>query len=98
MQEEFFMILSGTGTLRVNDENIEVSPGFVFSKPAGKGIAHQFINTGTEVLEILDVGTIEKDDVATYPDEKVVYIRKDDLVFSTDDDLMSKGWTSNPNI
>ncbi|WP_349947421.1 cupin domain-containing protein [Lacrimispora sp. BS-2] len=41
-QEEFFMILSGTGTLRINDEERAVSQGDFIAKPAGKNIAHTF--------------------------------------------------------
>lgn len=43
-QEEFFYILSGTGTLRLNDEMYPVGPEDFFAKPAGKNIAHTFYN------------------------------------------------------
>lgn len=33
------------------------------------GLAHAFYNSGTEELEILDVGTVEDSDVCDYPDE-----------------------------
>ncbi|MGZ4030950.1 MAG: cupin domain-containing protein [Tumebacillaceae bacterium] len=94
LQEEFFLILSGTGTLRINDEEIPVKQGDFVAKPAGKGIAHHFINTGTEIMQILDCGTIDRNDVATYPDEDVVFLRKDGLYFKKSDSL--KDWTSIP--
>ena len=94
-QEEFFLIMSGNGTLRMNGEEIPVKTGDVISKPAGKDIAHQFINNSLEILQILDVGTREKDDVATYPDENVVYIRNKRLVFNVKDNM--ENWTSDPN-
>ncbi len=94
-QEEFFMIMSGTGILRMNGEEVPVKSGDVISKPAGKDIAHQFINNGSEILQILDMGTREKDDIATYPDENVVFIRNKNLVFSSGNCL--KEWTSDPN-
>ena len=94
-QEEFFMILGGTGLLRMDGNEIPVRAGDVVSKPAGKGIAHQFINNGSEVLQILDVGTQESNDIATYPDERVIFIRNQDMVFKMEDQL--EGWTSDPN-
>ncbi len=69
--------------------------GDFVAKPAGKGIAHQFINTGEEILEILDCGLQVTDDVATYPDEDVVLLRKDRLAFKRADTLI--GWSSDPN-
>ena len=65
-QEEFFLILNGNGTLRMNDMEVPITKGDFVAKPAGKGIAHQFINTGTEVLEILDIGLCVQGDVAFY--------------------------------
>ncbi|WP_454051916.1 cupin domain-containing protein [Clostridium sp. Marseille-Q7071] len=97
MQEEFFLIMSGKGIIRINDEEFEVKSGDVISKPAGKNIAHQFINNSEEVLQILDVGTKEEDDVAIYPDENILYVRNKGLAFKVDDDIISKGWTTDPN-
>jgi len=94
-QEEFFLIMSGTGTLRMDGEERVVKKGDFVSKPAGKNIAHQFINTGEEVLEILDVGTNEQGDIAYYPDENVYLIRGTGLAFQKDQAL--KNWDSDPN-
>ena len=96
-QEEFFMILSGTGTLRLNDEMIAVSKDDFISKPAGEMIAHTFYNSGSEDLVILDVGTVEKEDTCYYPDEDV-YMQKsngDRRVFKGNS--LDKIWTSDPN-
>ncbi|MBL0385138.1 cupin domain-containing protein [Tumebacillus sp. ITR2] len=95
LQEEFFLILSGTGILRMNDEEHPVKQGDFVAKPAGKGIAHQFINNGTEVLSILDCGLEAPHDVATYPDEDIVYVkhlRKDFKLSEAVEDF-----TSDPN-
>ncbi len=94
-QEEFFLIMKGTGIVRIDGEEILVKPGDVISKPAGKDIAHQFINNSSEILQILDVGTRDKDDIATYPDENMIFIRNKKLVFSIDDNI--ENWTSEPN-
>lgn len=94
-QEEFFIILNGNGTLRMNGEELAVSRGDFIAKPAGRGNAHQFMNTGTDVLEILDIGTNESGDVVHYPDENIYYLRDQNLRFKQQDDL--KGWDAEPN-
>jgi uncharacterized cupin superfamily protein len=94
-QEEFFLIMSGSGILRINDEEIQVKTGDVISKPAGKDIAHQFINDSSTILQILDVGNRDKDDIAIYPDENKVFLRNKKLVFDIDDTI--KDWSSDPN-
>lgn len=97
-QEEFFFILSGTGTLIVNEEEILVQPNDYFSKPAGLGIAHTFFNTGSEDLVILDFGTTEQEDTCYYPDEKIYLNKSADgtqQVFK--EDSLVEGWTSDPN-
>jgi len=94
-QEEFFLIMSGNGLLRINEEEIPVKTGDVISKPAGKNIAHQFINNSSEILQILDVGNRDKDDVAIYPDENKIFIRNKKLVFNINDNI--ENWTSDPN-
>jgi uncharacterized cupin superfamily protein len=94
-QEEFFLIMSGTGILRIDGKEIAVKTGDVISKPSGKNIAHQFLNNSSEILQILDVGTREKGDIATYPDENITFLRDEKLVFNSKDRL--ENWTSDPN-
>lgn len=94
-QEEFFLIMSGSGVLRLNGDLIPIKTGDVLSKPAGKDIAHQFINTGSEILQILDIAIREKEDVITYPDEGNIYIKNKNMVFRMEDNV--KNWTSEPN-
>lgn len=93
-QEEFFLILGGSGILRMDGEEIPVGVGDVISKPAGKDIAHQFINTGSEILRILDVGTREAGDVAVYPEENVTYLRDPKWAFNIGDKISN--WMSDP--
>jgi uncharacterized cupin superfamily protein len=94
-QEEFFLILKGNGILRMGDEEIPVKQGDFVAKPAGKDIAHQFINSGSEVLRILDCGLNEGDETITYPDEGVILVKKQRLAFRISDAL--KDWSSDPN-
>lgn len=96
-QEEFFLILDGCGTLRLNGVDYTVKKGDFIAKPAAQNIAHTFYNSGSDILVILDVGTVEKEDTCYYPDEEI-YLHKSNgtsIVFgkrSIIDD-----WTSNPN-
>ncbi len=94
-QEEFFLILAGEGTLRVDGEEISVTAGSFVAKPAGRGIVHQFINTGEEVLQILDCGLKAPSDVVSYPDEDVVLVKSERKVFNGSDALTD--WSSDPN-
>ena len=94
-QEEFIMIISGCGTLRMDGKEYLIKKGDFIAKTAGKNIAHQFINTGNETLEILDVGTKEEGDMAYYPDEDVYYLSEQKLIFNGNSKL--NGWDSEPN-
>ena len=96
-QEEFFLILSGKGILRLNEQEQEVGKDDFIAKPAGKNIAHTFFNSGKEVLVILDVGTRENEDTCYYPDEDV-YMQKSNgvrRIFSGK--LTDESWSSDPN-
>ena len=94
-QEEFYLIMSGKGTLRIDGKEISIKKGDVISAPAGKDSGHQFINNSEEILQILDIGTREKDDIITYQDENVMYIKDRNVVFNINDSI--KSWTSEPN-
>ena len=94
-QEEFFLILQGTGVLRIDGKRIAVKSGDFVAKPAGKGIAHQFINTGSKILQILDCGLKEAGDIVTYPDENVALIPSMKRAFRGGAAL--KNWSSDPN-
>lgn len=95
VQEEFFLILKGVGLLRLEDKTIAVKQGDFFSKPAGKNIAHQLINNGDEILEILDCGTVDENDIVTYPDENVIVIKKTRTAFKNSQAL--EDWSSDPD-
>ena len=81
--------------LRFDQTTIEVKKGDFISKPAGKGLAHQFVNNGKETLEILDCGTKEKGDVVSYPDENVLLVKDLGLAFKKD--KSENHWSSDPN-
>lgn len=94
-QEEFFLVLHGRGSVRLQDKILSIKQGDFFAKPAGKGIAHQFINDGKEVLEILDCGTKNRNDVIEYPDEEVIVVKEKRMAFKGG--VALKDWSSDPN-
>jgi uncharacterized cupin superfamily protein len=96
LQEEFFLVLEGTGILRIEDRKLRVGKGDFISKPPGRGIAHQFINDGDGTLVLLDCGIRDPDDIIEYPDEGVMVLRNRNLAFRRDEFLGN--WSSDPNL
>ena len=94
-QEEFFLVLAGSGILRLGEESMPVKTGDFFSKPAGSGLSHQFINDSDDVLEVLDVGVPSNDDVIEYPDENVVLVRAQKTAYKNGEQL--ENWSTDPN-
>ena len=67
-QEEMFVILQGEGSLRVAGEMLPVKTGDVVVIPPGRDYPHQLINTSSEVLKYLAIGTTEEPEICEYPD------------------------------
>jgi len=91
-QEEFFFVLKGTPSLRLDKQLYQLQPGDFFSKPAGKGIAHQFLNESNLPCEILDIGYRDPNDICIYPDDGVAVVNSLQKVFPLESGI--KGWTS----
>lgn len=70
INEELFVILSGSGTWRRGDERWPIRAGDLVAAPAGIGAAHahQIVNTGAEPLVYLSISTRHPTDVVEYPD------------------------------
>jgi len=95
MQEEFFLILKGEGTLRFQDNTFPVKQGDFIAKPSDQGIAHKFINDGRETLEILDCGSRHQNDMVEYPDENMLYVKAKGAVYKMNSNM--KDWSADPN-
>ena len=67
-QEEMFIVLEGTGTLRVAGEMLPLRAGDVIFVPPGPEYPHQLINTSDAPLKYLSVSTRESPEVCEYPD------------------------------
>ncbi len=96
-QEEFFLVMEGAGTLRLNGETMAVNKGDFIAKPAAKGISHTFYNSGIESLVILDVGTVEKEDTCYYPDEDVYLHKSNGQNRTYRGENVDASWSSDPN-
>jgi uncharacterized cupin superfamily protein len=96
-QEEFFYILKGSCTLRFGDETTTVQSGDFISKPAGRGIAHQFINDSDDIVELLDIGLKSGSDRIFYPDEGVTYEPAKKAVRDQAGNPLTD-WTSGANV
>jgi uncharacterized cupin superfamily protein/uncharacterized protein YndB with AHSA1/START domain len=67
-QEEMFVILQGSGTLRVAGEMLPLRAGDVIFIPPGPEYPHQIINTSDAPLKVLSISTQEAPEICEYPD------------------------------
>ena len=67
-QEEAFVILEGSGTLRVAGEMLALKAGDVAFVPAGPDYPHQIINTSDAPLKYLSISTQTRPEIVEYPD------------------------------
>lgn len=67
-QEEAFVVLDGTGTLRVAGEMLALVAGDVVFIPPGPQYPHQIINTSEAPLRFLSISTRDSPEVVEYPD------------------------------
>jgi uncharacterized cupin superfamily protein len=67
-QEEMFVVLEGSGTIRVAGEMLPIKSGDVIFIPAGPEYPHQIINTSDQPLKYLSVSTMETPEICEYPD------------------------------
>lgn len=94
-QEEFFFVIAGKGVLRIGESEEPVIEGDFVAKPAGKGIAHQFINNGSEILQVFNFGLKSEEDIEEYPDEGIIMLKKQGMIFRPGDGLVD--WNPDPN-
>ena len=67
-QEEMFVVIEGSGTLRVAGEMLPIKPGDVIFIPAGPKFPHQIINSSNAPLKYLSISTRESPEIVEYPD------------------------------
>ena len=96
-QEEFFLVLSGNGTVRLNDKSYPVTKGDFFAKPSGQNIAHSIYNFGDTDLILLDIGTVEQEDTCYYPDEDMYLLKSNGQRRIISGSDFNNEWTTEPN-
>jgi uncharacterized cupin superfamily protein len=75
VNEEMFLVLEGSGTLRIGSAEYPIRKGDVIAAPAGgRETAHQIVNTSDEELRYLMVSTMFPTEVVEYPDSNKVAI------------------------
>lgn len=67
-QEEMFIVLEGSGTLRVAGEMLPIKSGDVIIIPPGPDYPHHILNTSDAPLKFLSISTREATDICEYPD------------------------------
>lgn len=67
-QEELFIVLQGSGTLRVAGQKLAITQGDLVFIPPGPEYPHQIINTSSQPLKYLSLSTQERPELCVYPD------------------------------
>ena len=82
VNEEFFYIIEGEGTVRIGTETFPIKTGDLIScPPGGPETAHQIVNTSEGELRYLAISTKLSPEIAQYPDSCKLGILAD---FGTD--------------
>jgi uncharacterized cupin superfamily protein len=79
-EEELYVVLEGTGTLLLGDEEHPVRAGSVICRPPGTGVAHA-LRAGEAPLTALVYGTRDPNDIAYYPRSGKVSLRGVNAIF-----------------
>lgn len=73
INEEMFLILEGTGTLRFGNQEYSLKPHDIIAcPPGGPEVAHQIVNTSDADIKYLCLSTKEPYDICEYPDSNKV--------------------------
>lgn len=68
-QDELILILEGSPTLVLGEQEFLLSPGDCYGFKAGTGIAHQLVNRSPEMVTYLEVGDRTPGDEVEYPND-----------------------------
>jgi uncharacterized cupin superfamily protein len=74
LEEELFVVLEGSGTLRLGEDSHPLAPGDVIARPPSRRLAHS-LGAGPDGLTYLAYGTREAGDAVFYPDTGRVWMR-----------------------
>ena len=68
VEEEMFIVLEGSGTLRVAGEMLAIREGDIMFIPPGPEYPHQILNTSDKVLKYLSFSINAETEICEYPD------------------------------
>ncbi len=69
VNEEMFLVLEGTGELRIGADSTPIKPmDIIACPPGGPELAHQIINNSESDLKYLAISTVESPEYVEYPD------------------------------
>ena len=68
--EEAIYVLSGTGSIRLDDAIVTIDAGTYVPLPVGESGGHRVINDSDETLRYLAISTMVEPDVTVYPDSE----------------------------
>ena len=74
-EEEHVLVLEGTATLHLGEDQITLSAGDHVCFPAGRAVAHHIANDSDGSFRFLVFGERKKDDVVFYPEGQVVLVK-----------------------
>jgi uncharacterized cupin superfamily protein len=66
-QDEFILILQGSPTLLLGDEEFVLNAGDCYGFKAGTGVAHQLINRSDQIVRYIEIGDRPVGDEVDYP-------------------------------
>ena len=73
-EEEIFVVLDGSGTVLLGDDEHPLRRGHVVARPPGTRISHTF-RADEEPLTLLVYGTREPSDITYYPRSRTFWVR-----------------------
>lgn len=74
-EEEHVLVIEGTATLHLGDEEVEIKKGdHVLFRP-GDEVAHHIENSSTEPFTYLVFGERKQDDVVIYPQSSIALVK-----------------------
>ena len=74
-EEEHVLVLEGTATLHLGDDDIELTQGDHIWFPAGEAVAHHIQNTSDAPFKFLVFGDRKQDDVVFYPQGSALLVK-----------------------
>lgn len=75
LEEEHVIVLEGSMTLRLGEEELPLKAGDYCCFPAGRSEGHCFIDRRTEACRYIIIGDRNPNEVCVYPDSNKVLIR-----------------------